>query len=67
MATAETPRTVAQAATELALSPVTVRAWIGQRRIGFVRLGRAIRIPAAEIARLLETGYVPPRRGTNLR
>jgi excisionase family DNA binding protein len=62
------PRTVNQAAEELGISRSTVRAWIGQRRIGFVRLGRAIRIPRPEIERLLETGFVPAvpehRRGT---
>ena len=33
-----------------------------QRRLGHVRLGRAIRIPAQEIQRVLENGYVPPER-----
>lgn len=57
------PRTVEQAATELNLSRATIRAWIAQRRLGHVRLGRAIRIPAGEIRRLLESGYVPAGRG----
>ena len=56
------PRTVEQAAEELNLSPATIRAWIAQRRLGHVRLGRAIRIPAEEVRRLLEAGYVPPAR-----
>lgn len=56
------PRTVEQAAAELNLSQATIRAWIAQRRLGYVQLGRAIRIPAAEIRRLLEAGYVPPER-----
>ena len=56
------PRTVEQAATELNLSRATIRAWIAQRRLGYVRLGRAIRIPALEIQRVLESGYVPPER-----
>ena len=56
------PRTVEQAAEELNLSRATIRAWIGQRRLGHVRLGRAIRIPVEEIRRVLETGYVPPER-----
>jgi excisionase family DNA binding protein len=58
----EQPRTVEQAATELNLSRATIRAWIAQRRLGHVRLGRAIRIPADEIRRLLDAGYVPPVR-----
>ena len=56
------PRTVSEAAQELNLKPSTMRAWIAQRRIGHVRLGRAVRIPAAEIQRLLEAGYVPAER-----
>lgn len=56
------PRTVEQAAEELNLSRATIRAWIAQRRLGHVRLGRAIRIPAQEIQRVLETGYVPADR-----
>ena len=34
------PRTVEQAAAELNLSRATIRAWIAQRRLGHVRLGR---------------------------
>ncbi len=56
------PRTVEQAAAELNLSQATIRAWIAQRRLGHVRLGRAIRIPADEIRRVLDAGYVPPER-----
>jgi excisionase family DNA binding protein len=56
------PRTVEQAAEELNLSQATIRAWISQRRLGHVRLGRAVRVPAEEIRRVLETGYVPPSR-----
>ena len=58
----ETARTVREAAEELGLSPATIRAWIRQRRIGYVRLGRAVRIPASEIRRLIEQGTVPPIR-----
>jgi excisionase family DNA binding protein len=52
-------KTVEQAAKELSVSVHTVRAWIAQRKIGHVRLGRAVRVPAAEIARLIERGTVP--------
>jgi excisionase family DNA binding protein len=58
------PRTVERAAEELGLSQSTVRAWIAQRRIGFVRLGRSVRIPAHEIQRLLDVGFVPASRKT---
>lgn len=60
--TGDQPRTVDQAAVELNLSRATIRAWIAQRRLGHVRLGRAIRIPVQEIRRMLEAGYVPPER-----
>ena len=51
---------VEQAADALAIREKTVRAWIAQRRLGYVRVaGRAIRIPQAEIDRLLSEGSVP--------
>ena len=53
------PRTVAEAADELGLSQHTVRAWIAHRKIGYVRLGRAIRITSAEIQRVLQKNAVP--------
>lgn len=56
------PRTVREAADELGLSVHTVRAWIASRRLGHLRLGRAIRIPAAEIRRVLEESNVPALR-----
>jgi len=55
----ETARTIQQSAQELGLSPATLRAWMRQGRIGYVRLGRAVRIPASEIRRLIERGTVP--------
>ena len=59
--------TVKQAAVDLAVSVHTIRAWIARRKIAHVRLGRAIRIPATEITRLIARGTVPvledsPRR-----
>ena len=58
----ERPRTVGEAAEELGLSPHTVRSWIADRRLAHLRLGRAIRIPAAEIRRIIETSTVPAVR-----
>jgi len=52
-------RTVKEAALDLAVSEHTVRAWVATRKIGSVRLGRAVRIPATEIERLIELGTVP--------
>jgi excisionase family DNA binding protein len=55
----ERPRTVAEAATDLGLSVHTIRAWVAARRLAHIRLGRAIRIPAAEIRRVIERNTVP--------
>lgn len=55
------PRTVAQAATELNVAKSTIRAWIAQRRLGHVRLGRALRVPEAEIQRMLTDGFMPSK------
>ena len=55
----ERPRTVSEAAEELGLSVHTIRAWIASRRLGHLRLGRAIRVPAAEIRRVIEKSTVP--------
>ena len=55
----ERPRTVSEAADELGLSVHTVRAWIAERRLAHLRLGRAIRVPAAEIRRVIEESTVP--------
>ena len=57
----ERPRTIREASEELGLSPYTLYTWCSQRRLGFVRLGRAIRIPASEIARVLKAGAVPAK------
>ncbi len=54
---------VPEAAAMLALSQKTVWQWIGERRIGVVRLGRAVRVPLSEIERLMEEGTTPALRG----
>jgi len=65
METKMKPLRVNEAAEALGLSVACVRAWIASRRIGFVRLGRAIRIPHAEIERVLEAWTVPARPRRN--
>jgi excisionase family DNA binding protein len=52
-------RTVAEAAGDLGLSVHTIRSWVATRRLAHIRLGRAIRIPAAEIRRVIEENTVP--------
>ena len=56
---------VEQAAGALDLSVACLRAWITKRKIGIVRLGRAIRIPCAEIERLIAEGSVPAKETRN--
>jgi excisionase family DNA binding protein len=55
-------KTVQQAADELALAPVTIRTWLAQRKLKYVKLGRSVRIPASEIERLINENTVPSRR-----
>lgn len=45
--------TVRQAAEVLGLSPWTLRQWVSQRRISFVKLGRAVRFNPASLAALV--------------
>lgn len=53
------PLTIQQAADALGLSVHTIRAWISQRRLKHVRLGRAIRVLPDEIERVLRNAAVP--------
>jgi excisionase family DNA binding protein len=53
---------VRQTAERLGLKESTVRAWIAQRRIGVVRLGRAIRVRPDEVERLIAEGTIPARQ-----
>jgi excisionase family DNA binding protein len=54
------PLTCRAAAEALNLSEPTIRAWIARRKIGVIRLGRAVRIPFSEIQRLIDAGTIPP-------
>jgi excisionase family DNA binding protein len=60
----EPPYSVDQTARALNLSVACIRAWVLQRRIAYLKLGRSIRIPASEIRRLLEDPIIPkPKQG----
>ena len=53
--------TITETAQMLALKESTLRKWILQRRMPFVRLGgRAIRIPIAWIEEQVKLGYCEP-------
>lgn len=47
---------VAEAARVLGLRESTIRRWILQRRITYTKLGRSVRIPHAEVLRLVREG-----------
>ncbi len=57
-----TPR---EFAAELNVTVSCVRRWLLLRRIESIRVGRLVRIPMGELARLLQEGLVPakPWRG----
>ncbi len=52
---------VSDAARELGLREGTIRAWIAQGRIGYHKLGKAVRIPRAEIERILRESLIPAK------
>ncbi len=53
---------VREAAEGLGLSVACLRAWIAARRITFVRLGRAVRIPRRVLTELIERNTVGAKR-----
>lgn len=53
---------IPEAARRLGMKPSTIRAWVLKRRIAYCKPGgRAVRIPAEEVERLIVDGYVPAR------
>lgn len=52
--------TVDEAAEALNTSPRFVRRLIEQRRIGFTRLGRKVRISVSDLSAFVEGGHVKP-------
>jgi excisionase family DNA binding protein len=51
--------TVSQTAAYLCLSTSTIRSWILQRRIPFVKLNKAVRIRRTDIETLIASSVVP--------
>jgi excisionase family DNA binding protein len=45
----------------LGIKESTIRAWVHFRRIEFVRIGRRVKIPGAEIQRIIDEGRQPRR------
>ena len=53
--------TVAEVATAQGIKEATVGAWVPNRKITYVKLGRLVRIPAKEIKMLIERATIPLR------
>jgi len=49
-----------EAAERLAVSLPTIRRRILERRIGYVKIGRSVRIPLSEIRRIISEGWREP-------
>ncbi len=52
---------VRAAAERLGVSPFTVRAWLRQRRLEHVKLGRRVLVPESAIRRFVERNTIPAR------
>ena len=60
--------TVPEAADRLRLQPSTVRKWIFERRLAYVRVGRkAVRIRESDLEKLLRENYTPALKGAHER
>ena len=57
--------TIPEFATVLRIKPSCVRRWIRERKIMIVHVGRLVRIPASEVARLIQSG-TRSARGTKV-
>jgi len=53
--------TVAETAERLGVKVSTVRLWLAQRKLGHVKLSRAVRVPETEVERIIHDNMVPPR------
>lgn len=61
----ETPRmkllSVPEFGSELGVTVACCRRWLLERKIAHVKVGRLVRIPASEVTRIIQAGYVPAR------
>jgi excisionase family DNA binding protein len=55
---------VNEAAQFLAVSPSTLYGWVWQRRIPFVKVGRAVRFDMADLERFVTQNRIEARRQT---
>jgi excisionase family DNA binding protein len=56
-------RSLPEAAERLGLSVKCLRGWVWQRKIAFVKVGRAVRISDSTIEQLIARGTVPALDG----
>lgn len=54
--------TIREASAQLGLAESTIRKWVLLRKLGACKMGRAVRIPANSIDRMIEEGYRPAER-----
>jgi excisionase family DNA binding protein len=53
--------TCAQAGEAMGLKEATIRVWIARRKLAFVKLGRAVRVPSEAIEEMITDNTVPAR------
>lgn len=53
--------TIPEFAHELGVTAACIRRWIQERKITTVKVGRLVRIPAAEVTRIVAQGTRPAR------
>jgi excisionase family DNA binding protein len=58
-------RSLPQAAEELGVSVNTLRAWVYRRKIGYVKVGRSVRVTDETIQRIIDRGTIPAIEGDN--
>lgn len=65
---AEKLLTVPEAADRLRLQPSTVRKWLFERRLAYVRVGRrSVRIREADIEKIIRENYTPALKSAHER
>jgi excisionase family DNA binding protein len=55
---------VSECARALRVTPSCIRRWIVERRLATVKVGRCVRIPATEAARIVNAGLRPAKTQT---
>jgi excisionase family DNA binding protein len=53
--------TVAETAERLGVKIPTIRLWLALRKLEYVKLSRAVRVPESEVERLIRDNTIPAR------